>query len=158
MRVCYKDLNCYDVNNKRWLSKFDTSSPEIKKPEPRMYQASAVFGNIMFIHGGLNTEDKSSYSDLLLYDWENFHWTKLKRTKVFKDSNIGHRWMHTMTTVVSQEWKNPYSTTMWKKYQKDLPGILPSQYWGIYMFGGYKEGAGQTNDLFFIRPRHKSYK
>lgn len=44
---------------------------------------------------------------------------------------------------------------MWAKYPKDFPGSLQSQYWGVYMFGGHKEGIGQTNDLFIIKPKQR---
>eukprot|EP00344_Euplotes_crassus_P008151 CAMPEP_0197001470 /NCGR_PEP_ID=MMETSP1380-20130617/6167_1 /TAXON_ID=5936 /ORGANISM="Euplotes crassus, Strain CT5" /LENGTH=53 /DNA_ID=CAMNT_0042419153 /DNA_START=964 /DNA_END=1122 /DNA_ORIENTATION=+ len=53
-----------------------------------------------------------------------------------------------MTTVVSKESKMRYTSTIWKKYAKDNPKFLSSNHWGIYLFGGFVEGRGQTNDLF----------
>lgn len=45
---------------------------------------------------------------------------------------------------------------MWLKYNRDLPGVLSNQFFGIYVFGGFKEGEGQMNDLWLIRPKHKA--
>lgn len=59
MRVCYKDLNCYDIHQNKWIPNFDKNSTVVTRPDQRMYHASAIFGHIMMIQGGINTEDKS---------------------------------------------------------------------------------------------------
>ena len=51
-----------------------------------------------------------------------------------------------------------YTTQIWRKFPKNTIGALASEHWGIYLFGGLKEGVGQTNDLFFIKPKMRDYK
>ncbi|CAI2382697.1 unnamed protein product [Moneuplotes crassus] len=158
MRVSYKDLNCYDISKEKWVPNFDKNSPAASKPDQRMYHASAIFGHIMFIQGGINTEDKKCYGDLYLYDCHDSKWVELYNPSIFTESKIGKRCMHTMTTVISKASKMRYTSTIWKKHTKEASNSLSSKYWGIYMFGGFVEGKGQTNDLFLIKPKHRLYK
>lgn len=68
MRVCYKDMHIFNTQVQSWVNAHDLTAPCLKKPEPRMYHASAVYGPILMIHGGFNTENKHHYSDLFMYD------------------------------------------------------------------------------------------
>jgi hypothetical protein len=70
MRISYKDIRIFDTISSKWITDFDKSGPKAKFPFQRMYHASAVYGNILLIHGGLNTEDRSSFNDLFMYDLE----------------------------------------------------------------------------------------
>ena len=155
MKVCYKDLHIFDTKTEKWISKFENEDPDQIRPEQRMYHSSAVFGNIMMIHGGLNTEDKTVYDDLFLYNIDIHTWISIKRPKTFYESNIGKRWMHSMTTVISSECKSKNSLSIWAKYSKETNITIQNQFWGVYMFGGSKDGITATNDLFLIRPNHK---
>lgn len=103
MRRCYKDLHLFDTKQLKWVSNLVDSSHSSNRPEQRTYHASAIFGNILLLHGGTNTEDKSVYDDMFLYDLDIHKWVSLKRQKSFQESNIGNRCMHSMTTVVSSE-------------------------------------------------------
>ena len=63
--------------------------------------------------------------------------------------------MHTMTTIISAESKTKNSSSVWTKFSKETNIILQNQHWGVYLFGGSKDGVNPTNDLFLIRPNHK---
>lgn len=155
LRVCYKFVHIFDTSAEKWLKSVDNTPHEVSKPNQRAYHASAVFGNIMLLYGGLNTEDKSPYDDFHLYDIDLNSWILAKRSHLATEA-FGSRCMHTMTTVISSECKLKFNLSMWLKYQRDMPNTLPSKHYGVYLFGGYKTGEGQMNDLWVIKPKHRS--
>jgi hypothetical protein len=121
MRLCYKDMHLFDTKSLEWTNLSDLTPQSPCRPSHRMYHASAIFGNILVIHGGFDTEDKNKYGDCFLYDLDNFAWIDLKMPSQFEESGVGERCMHTMTTIISNECKTKDSLSMWCKYPKDTP-------------------------------------
>ena len=155
MRVWYKFVHLFDKIEEKWLKSVDNTPQNQQKPDQRMYHSAAVFGSILMIYGGLNTEDKTLYDDMHIYDLHLNSWIDLKKKEIWSAS-LGHRYMHSMTSIVSSKFASKYSLSMWLKYPpKDPYGTMPSNFFGVYLFGGYKLGEGQMNDLWVIKPNHK---
>jgi hypothetical protein len=108
-----------------------------------MYHASATFANYLFIHGGLNTDDKGVYEDSFVFDISERQWVELV---VHTPLDLGNRYMHSMNTVIPRDVE--ISEQNWNTVES---GILDTSKIGIYMFGGYKDGV-ESNDLILIRP------
>lgn len=102
LRVCYKFLHFFDTVKEKWVTMEDNTPPKHEKPEQRMHHASAIFGNILMIHGGFNSEDKHIYDDTFLYDLELHQWITLKKSKHITEA-LGKRQMHTMTTILNSD-------------------------------------------------------
>jgi len=62
MRVCNKELHIFNLTSHRWMKNITFKEETKYAPTPRMYHASAIFDHYLFIHGGINTNNKRSYS------------------------------------------------------------------------------------------------
>ena len=78
MRLSFNDVQIFDTEQEKWLRE-----PEIEgAPRKRMNHAAAMFGGIMIIHGGANTEQKKVMNDFAMFDMEKLKWIDCK---VFTD-------------------------------------------------------------------------
>ena len=155
MRVCNREMHVFDLKAQKWLQNIANTKENIFSPTRRMYHVSAIYGNKLLIHGGINTDDKKVYSDYFLLDLTEFKWKPLNK-KYDISSIIGARKMHTLTSVIPSDCYMKDINDLWTYNLKDCSKILPYENWGMYMFGGYKHGVGQTNDLYLIKPFIKS--
>lgn len=64
-------------------------------PKQRMHHAATIYGNILFIHGGMNTDDKYIYDDYFFYDIQAFEWKEINYENNII-SKIGARRQHTI--------------------------------------------------------------
>lgn len=116
MRLSFNDVQIFDTETEKWLKE-----PEIEgAPRKRMNHAASMFGGIMLIHGGSNTEQKKVMNDFAMFDMEKLKWIDCKvyidphhriDDKHFSYDNtnenmIGFRQMHTMTSIYDQEYYN----------------------------------------------------
>ena len=151
MRVWNKEIHVFDIYKQKWLTDFAKPSREVFTPRQRMYHASAVYGEWLVVHGGINTDDKSVYDDIFLFNIQQQSWIGLSESKSLIEL-LGARHMHTMTVVLPFNLTGKEQEALWQTTPNTPSSILSSEFWGIYLFGGYKEGFGQTNDLWLIRP------
>ena len=155
MRVWNKEIHVFDIYKQKWLTDFAQPSKENYIPKQRMYHASAIYGEWLVVHGGINTDDKSVYDDLFLFNIERKSWTGITETKQII-SIVGGRYMHTLTTALPVNISDKERELLWQSTPSSTSAFLNFQYWGMYLFGGYKEGEGQMNDLWLIRPLFKA--
>lgn len=74
MRLSYNDVSIFDTDNEVWLN-----PPLIEgAPNKRTSHSANIFGGLMLVHGGYNTEQKKMQDDFALFDLEKLKWTILK--------------------------------------------------------------------------------
>ena len=75
-------MHLFDKIEEKWLKSVDNTPQNQPKPDQRMYHSAAVFGSILMIYGGLNTEDKTLYDDMHIYDLHLNSWIDLKKKEI----------------------------------------------------------------------------
>ena len=95
------------------------------------------------------------YNDFYLFNIEHKAWVELLGGKKCAEL-IGAREMHTITTVLPPGLIESDFNNLWKSQPNAPSETIKYQYWGIYLFGGFKEDEDQMNDLWLIRPHFKN--
>ena len=104
--------------------------PEIEgAPRKRMNHVAGIYGGILLVHGGFNTEQKKLLNDFALFDLERNKWIECRlfldghriddrhfHYDHLHESVIGYRHMHTLTSVFDEEhYTENYNTRIKRK-------------------------------------------
>ena len=90
----------FDLKKQKWLANFIEKCNEASIATQRSNHASAIFNNCLFIHGGLDTFNKSPLSDFYLFNIDLSRWENIESPKRVT-SGIGARYSHTLTSQAS---------------------------------------------------------
>ena len=72
MRLCLNDLFMFDTKIKKWEQMPDNKYT----PKVRMSHVTSIMGCLMLLQGGYNTETRTTYDDIHLFDIDIKQWIR----------------------------------------------------------------------------------
>jgi hypothetical protein len=169
-RKAYSDLRIMELGSMHWGDK-DYSKDGKHDRLKRMNHAAAILGNMLVIHGGLNTEENYLYDQIDLFDFgKHYHplssitgimkWVQAliwkdpnpkkqqnldESDSIIKGSVLGKLQMHSMVTCQASDAAQQDRTT-W---------LNPAPDGYVLVFGGLDEKKRSRNELWVIEPHHQ---
>ena len=140
----FADLEVFNLDKKCWIfPKLETN----KLIPLRRYHIACGVGNTMFVHGGINEENKY-LDDMYILNYKPLAWEDIDINNKIKLPPLAH---HSCCLVVSEMILNSSKFNIY-----NCPNISKSRYVnnikekGIYIFGGKMSDDGPINNNLFV--------